>query len=152
MNQILFVALMSLVLAQLLKLPIYYLKHGKFYPPIILSTGSMPSSHTSFVVSLATAIGVSEGTNSAVFALAVVFAMITLHDAVMVRGQSGKQAVVINELVMMVDELGQSINPRNDKKVRQDKLKTLIGHTGTEVLAGVALGIIWPIIYFLLQN
>ncbi len=152
MNQILFVAIMGMVLAQLFKLPIYYLKKGKFYPPIVLSTGSMPSSHTSFVVSLATAIGISQGTNSAVFALAVVFAMITLHDAVMVRGESGKQAMVINELVMMVDELGQSINPKNDKEVRQDKLKTLIGHTGSEVLAGAILGFVWPIIYFLIQK
>lgn len=150
MNEILFVAIMGMVLAQLIKFPIYYLKHGKVYPPIILSTGSMPSSHTSFVVSLATAIGISSGTDSAVFAVAVVFAMITLHDAVKVRGESGKQAVVINELVLMVDELGQSINPKNDREVRQDKLKTLIGHTGSEVLAGLILGVVWPIIYFLL--
>lgn len=152
MNQILFVAIMGMVLAQLLKLPIYYIKHGKFYLPIVLSTGSMPSSHTSFVISLATAIGISEGTKSAVFALAVVFAMITLHDAVMVRGESGKQAVVINELVQMVEELGESINPKNDKQVRQAKLKTLIGHSGSEVLAGLILGLIWPIIYFLLMK
>lgn len=150
MNEILFVAIMGMVLAQLIKFPIYYLKHGKVYPPIILSTGSMPSSHTSFVVSLATAIGISSGTDSAVFAVAVVFAMITLHDAVKVRGESGKQAVVINELVLMVDELGQSINPKNDREVRQDKLKTLIGHTGSEVLAGLILGVVWPTIYFLL--
>lgn len=150
MNQILFVAIMGMVFAQLLKFPIYYMKYGKVYPQIILSTGSMPSSHTSFVISLATAIGFSEGTDSAVFALAVVFAMITLHDAVMVRGESGKQAMVINELVQMVDELGQSMNPKNDKQERQAKLKTLIGHTGSEVLAGLALGIVWPIIYFVL--
>lgn len=152
MNQILFVAIMGMVLAQLLKFPIYYMKHGKFYPQIILSTGSMPSSHTAFVVSLAVAIGIDSGTKSAVFALAVVFAMITLHDAVMVRGESGKQAMVINELVQMVEELGDSINPKNDKQVRQAKLKTLIGHSGTEVLAGLILGFVWPIIYFLLMK
>lgn len=149
MNQILFVAIMGMVFAQLIKFPIYYWKHKKVYFPIIFSTGSMPSSHTSFVVSLATAIGISSGTDSAVFALAVVFALITLHDAVMVRGESGKHAAVINELVSMVDELGQSINPKNAKDVRQDKLKTLIGHTGSEVLAGAILGIVWPIIYFI---
>lgn len=150
MNQILFVSIMGMVIAQVLKFPIYYFKKGKVYPQIIFSTGSMPSSHTSFVVSLATSIGIVSGTDTSVFALAVVFALITLHDAVMVRGESGKHAAVINELVMMVDELGQSINPRNNKEVRQDKLKTLIGHTGTEVLAGLGLGIIWPLIYFML--
>lgn len=139
-----------MVIAQLMKFPIYYFKNDQVYLPIIFSTGSMPSSHTSFVVSLATSIGIVDGTDSAVFALAVVFALITLHDAVMVRGESGKHAAVINELVQMVDELGQSINPRNDKEVRQNKLKTLIGHTGSEVLAGIGLGIIWPLIYFVL--
>lgn len=150
MNQILFVSIMGMVIAQLIKFPIYYLKHGKVYLPIIFSTGSMPSSHTAFVISLATSIAIAEGTDSSVFALAVVFAMITLHDAVKVRGESGKQAIVINELVQMVEELGESINPRNDRKVRQEKLKTLIGHSGTEVLAGLILGIVWPIIYFVL--
>ncbi len=152
MNEILFVAVMGMVLAQVFKFPIYYLKHGEIYPAIMFSTGSMPSSHSAFVISLVTAIAIAEGTKSSVFALAAVFAMITLHDAVKVRGESGKQAVVINELVQMVEELGQSINPRNDKALRQDKLKTLIGHSGSEVLAGVALGIAWPVIYFMLTT
>lgn len=152
MNQILFVSIMGMVIAQLLKFPIYYMKHGEVYFPIIFSTGSMPSSHTAFVISLATSIAIAEGTDSSVFALAVVFAMITLHDAVKVRGESGKQAIVINELVQMVEELGESINPRNDRKLRQEKLKTLIGHSGSEVLAGLILGIVWPIIYFVLIN
>lgn len=152
MNKILFVAVMGMVFAQLLKFPIYYIKHGKVYFPIIFSTGSMPSSHTAFVVSLVTAIGISEGTKSSVFAVAAVFAMITIHDAVKVRGESGKQAIVINELVQIVEELSGSIDPRNDRKVRQAKLKTLIGHSMSEVLAGIVLGIVWPIIYFVLTK
>lgn len=149
MNEILFVSFVSLVLAQLIKFPIYYIKHRKFYLPIIISTGSMPSSHTSFVVSLATSIGIIEGTQSSVFALAVVFAMITLHDAVMVRGESGKQAQLLNELTQIVEELGESINFKNTKEIREEKLKTLIGHSFSEVLAGFVLGIVWPFIYFL---
>ncbi len=150
MNEILLVAILSMVLAQIIKLPIYYFKHDKFYLPIVLSTGSMPSSHSSFVVALAVAIGITDGTQSSVFAVATVFAMITVHDAVKVRGESGKQAVVINELVQMVEELGQSINPKNDRAVRQAKLKTLIGHTGNEVLGGILLGFAWPFFYFYL--
>lgn len=148
MNEILLVSILGMVLAQLFKFPVYYIKHHKIYPPIILSTGSMPSSHTSFVVSLAVSIGIVSGTKSAVFALAVVFAMITIHDAVMVRGQSGKQAVVINELSQIVEELGQSMDLRNDKEYRQEKLKTLIGHSSSEVFAGFILGVVWPLVYF----
>lgn len=150
MNEILYVSIMGMVLAQIIKFPIYYLKHGVFYPSIMLSTGSMPSSHTAFVISLATSIGIVEGKDTAIFAFAMVFALITLHDAVRVRGESGKHAAVINELVQMVEELGQSINPLNAREVRHSKLKTLIGHTATEVLGGIVLGIVWPLIYFVL--
>lgn len=149
MNQILLVSIISLILAQLIKFPIYYIKHHKFYLPIIISTGSMPSSHTAFVVSLATSIGIVEGVQSSIFALGTVFAMITLHDAVMVRGESGKHAILLNELVIIVEELGDSINLKNTKEIRQEKLKTLIGHSFSEVFAGFVLGLVWPFIYFL---
>ncbi len=152
MNEILFVALMGMILAQLIKFPLYYLKHGKVYLPIIISTGSMPSSHTAFVVSLTTAIAYIEGTDSSLFALSTVFTMIIIHDAVKVRGESGKQAVVLNDLVQLVEELGNSINPKNDKHVRQGNLKTLIGHTTSEVFGGLILGLVWPFTYFVLMQ
>ncbi len=148
MNEILKVAILGMVFAQIFKFPVYYIKYHKVYLPIILSTGSMPSSHTSFVVSLAVSIGIVEGTDTGVFALAVVFALITIHDAVMVRGESGKQAVVINELTTIVEELGESLNMKNDKEYRQEKLKTLIGHSTSEVFAGFCLGLVWPFVYF----
>lgn len=150
MNQILFASITAMILAQIIKLPIYYFKNGKFYPQIILSTGSMPSSHTAFVIALSTSVGIIDGIYSSTFAIATVFAMITLHDAVKVRGESGKQAIAINELSKLVDQIGKTVNPRLNRKTRHEELKTLIGHTTSEVFAGFALGLIWPFIYFLL--
>ena len=47
----------------------------------LVGAGGMPSSHSAFVVSLATVIGVSEGLESAAFGLAVAFALVVMYDA-----------------------------------------------------------------------
>ncbi len=147
MNHILIASLWAMVLAQWLKVPILYLKNGKWDWQIAVSTGSMPSSHSAFVVSLATSVGIQEGFDSAVFAVACVFALITVHDAIKVRGESGKQAKVINELVADLSVLYSTLNIKEHKE-RERKLKELIGHTTTEVVGGVILGILVATIYF----
>lgn len=44
-----------------------------------VSPGGMPSSHTAFVVGMATAVGWFEGTSSAMFAVSAVLAMVGSH-------------------------------------------------------------------------
>lgn len=149
MNDILVASLWAMILAQWLKVPIYYFKKGVWHWQISISTGSMPSSHSSFVVALATSVGIVEGFDSAVFAVACVFALITVHDAIKVRGESGKQAKVINELVTDISGLYSVLNIKEQKE-REKKLKELIGHTTSEVVGGIALGIIVASIYFYL--
>lgn len=147
---ILVVALWAMVIAQWIKIPIYYFKTGHWDWQIMLSTGSMPSSHSAFVVCVTTAIGIVSGVHSSVFALAVVFAMITVHDAIKVRGESGKQAKVINELVHELSLMSKLLNIRETKK-RDKKLKELIGHNANEVFAGVFLGVYIAFIYYLIH-
>ncbi len=149
MNHILISALWAMILAQWLKVPLLYIKKGVWDWQISISTGSMPSSHSSFVVALATAVGLSEGFDSAVFAVACVFALITVHDAIKVRGESGKQAKVINDLVADLSSLYVTLNIKEQKE-REKKLKELIGHTTSEVVGGVILGIVVASIYFYL--
>lgn len=50
------------------------------------------------VVSLAVSIGLYEGWNSAIFALATLFAAVVIYDATMVRYSSGQQGDMINKL------------------------------------------------------
>jgi hypothetical protein len=87
----------------------------------------MPSSHSAITVALATLIGFTEGTDTAVFALAALFAAVVMYDAVMVRRSSGEQGTAIMSLI---EELKSKINlPRAAK-----------GHEPLEVAVGAILG------------
>ena len=61
MSHILIASLMSMVIAQMIKVPIYYYKKKQFKPGMMFSTGSMPSSHTAFVVTMVITTGYLEG-------------------------------------------------------------------------------------------
>ena len=93
----------------------------------------MPSSHSSFVTSLATLVGLERGFNSTDFAIVVVFALIIMYDASGVRRAVGKQATILNQIV---DDV------HHGKHIEQEKLKELIGHTPIEVWMGAILGIV----------
>ncbi|MFH5796933.1 divergent PAP2 family protein, partial [Clostridium perfringens] len=76
----------------------------------------MPSSHSSFVTSLSTLVGMEYGFNSTEFAVVAVFSMIIMYDASGVRRAVGKQAVILNQIV---DDL------QHKKHIEQKKLKEL---------------------------
>jgi acid phosphatase family membrane protein YuiD len=149
MNTVLIVSLTAMIIAQIAKVPIYYFKKGIWDNKMVFSTGSMPSSHSAFVVSLTTSVGIVEGYDSTIFAVSCVFMLIILHDAIKVRGESGKQAKVINELVNEIGKLGSLLNIK-DNKQREEKLKELIGHTAAEVTMGVVLGISVSLIFYMI--
>jgi acid phosphatase family membrane protein YuiD len=66
------------------------------------------------------------------------------HDATGVRQETGKQAVMIKEIVKAFEELTSEDLP-------EVKLKEFVGHTPIQVFAGMLLGIINAITqYFLL--
>ena len=92
----------------------------------------MPSSHSAFVTSLATGVGLTEGFDSTLFALAAVFALIVMYDAAGVRRAAGKQARVLNAI----------IEDLNRRELHPERLRELLGHTPVEVLAGALLGIL----------
>jgi acid phosphatase family membrane protein YuiD len=98
-----------------------------------VGAGGMPSSHSAFVTSLGTAIGNISGWRSPLTALAWVFALIVMYDAAGVRWAAGKQAEILNRIVDDIYHNG---------RVREERLKELLGHTPVEVLAGALLGII----------
>lgn len=101
----------------------------------LYTSGNMPSAHTASVVALTTLIALIDGVGSGLFGLAFLFAAIVMYDAVMVRRSSGEQGLAIQELI----KLGKSkiALPRSAK-----------GHTPTEVLAGLVLGIIIGFVVF----
>ena len=99
----------------------------------ILGAGGMPSSHSATVITLATMVGRSEGTNSPMFAIALIFSLIVMYDAAGVRRETGKQARVLNEIVH---------TPGLSSIQVREKLIEAVGHTPKQVLVGAIIGII----------
>ncbi len=97
-------------------------------------SGGMPSSHSSTVCALATAAAIQYGLESPYFAICFVLASVVMYDATGVRQETGKQAKILNKI--LVD------NPFNWKDEEfEKKLKEYVGHTPLQVLAGAILGI-----------
>jgi|SRR6056297_2428554 len=127
------VSIFSLFAAQFLK--IFFIRPINFYT--FFTSGGMPSSHSSFVSSLAITVGLKNGFNSDLFAIVTVFALIVTYDASGVRRAVGQQANVLNNLIKHLESKSFS-----DKQLIREDLKELIGHTPFEVFAGVLLGAI----------
>lgn len=130
-NVVLMTALTAWFTAQILKTMTAFLKDREFRAERLVGSGGMPSSHTSLVVSLASAVGFDSGVESPLFAVALVLAGIVMYDAAGVRRAAGKQAKVINKLVQEM---------RVEHTIKDTRLKELLGHTPLEVLAGALLG------------
>ncbi len=130
-NQVLSISVFACFLAQFIK--IFTGKEKKIDFMRLFSSGGMPSSHSSFVTSLATLVGIEKGYGSTEFAIVCVFALIIMYDATGVRRSVGKQAAIINQ---MLDDL------HHKKHIEQKRLKELVGHTPKEVLFGAVLGVI----------
>lgn len=134
------ISLSAVILSQLIK-TIIDAKKGLFSWNDINSYGGFPSSHASFTVALTFCCGYFSGWDSSVFAVALVFTVLTIRDAMGFRRLLGKQAENINKII--------SILP--DKKISKlPHLKERIGHSGLEILGGAVLGILIPVIYIII--
>ena len=132
-NQELIAGLIAWLLAQIIKLPLDYLWTRKWNWALLITTGGMPSSHSSLVTGTVFAIGLYNGFDSPLFALGVAITMIVTYDAAGVRRQAGIHAQRIN---VLFDELlrGHIFSEKD--------LREVLGHTPLEVAGGILLGII----------
>ena len=104
----------------------------KFNFKRIIGAGGMPSSHTAVVTTLAAMIGKSQGFDTPIFAMAVIFALVVMYDAAGVRRAAGKQARLLNKIVETPGLSGVEV---------QERLVEVLGHTPLQVLVGAAIGI-----------
>ena len=118
--------------AQALKVLIGVVREKRFNFRWFVGTGGMPSSHAAAVSALAVSVGLHTGFSSPSFAIALLFAVVVLFDAQGVRHSSGKQAEVLNKIL---DDIYWK------RRIKEDRLKELLGHTPVQVLAGTILGI-----------
>ena len=126
-------SLLAWFIAQTLKVVLTLLKEKRLNFYRFVGSGGMPSSHSAMVMGLSTAIGLDYGWNSAEYAFTFIFALIIMYDASGVRRAVGKQAMILNQII---------IDRQQNKQIEEKKLKELIGHTPIEVFAGAVLGII----------
>lgn len=140
-NRVLIAALLGWFVAQGAKVVISIIKTKKFDPERLNGAGGMPSSHSCMVTALTVSIAMTEGMDSAAFALAVIFTFVTLYDAMGVRWQAGLHARMLNKYMREIflkqkpaDEVASEEEPEG--------LKEYLGHRPIEVLVGVLLGIL----------
>ena len=132
-NQALIAGLLAWLLAQVIKLPLDYLRTRKWNWALMLTTGGMPSSHSALMTATVFAVGLYNGFDDPLFALGVAITMIVTYDAAGVRRQAGIHAKRIN---VLFDELLHG-HPISEKDLRE-----VLGHTPLEVIGGILLGLI----------
>lgn len=135
------IALSAIVIAQLIKLPLYILKTGTWEWRRLIETGGMPSSHSAAVTALATYIGLSEGFSSLYFAISTIFGLIVMYDAMGIRRHAGEIAMQVNELDEDVEQL-EGNHPGIYHNKRHKELKEMLGHQPAEVVGGAILGVV----------
>jgi len=132
LNQAFFTWLIACLVSQTIKIIGGVIRLRRFDFRWLVGTGGMPSTHAAGVTALCVAIGFETGFSSPLFATVVAFTVITLFDAQGVRRWSGRQAQVLNK--MMEDMYFK-------RRIQEQRLKELLGHTPIEVLAGMGIGL-----------
>lgn len=134
-NQFLITSLASWFLAQVIKVCINAILTKKIVWERFVGDGGMPSAHSATVSSLAMMSGLVYGLNSFQFAVTAILAVIVTHDAMGVRRETGKQTIVINEILDAFERMKMGYSSSDIA------LKEFVGHTPLQVAVGIGLGI-----------
>ena len=138
-HKVLFITLLVWAIAQTIKVLLGVITERRFNFRWFIGTGGMPSSHAAGVTALATLCGLCVGFESVVFALATVFALVTMFDAQGVRRATGHQAEVLNKILEDIYWKGN---------IEVNRLKELIGHTPFQVFVGALIGFFLAVIFY----
>ena len=138
-----FATLLAWFVAQVLKTLINFILLGKFQLERMWGDGGMPSAHSATVCAMVIATARCEGIDSAIFAVACVVAIITMHDAMGVRHETGEQAKVLNQMIDQWIEVSE----KNAPFLQNMHLKEMVGHTPLQVVAGFLVGLVVGLLY-----
>lgn len=138
------------VVVQLIKVCLDLAK-GRFSWTYATGYGGMPSSHAALVTSLATMMFITEGINSAAFAISLILAGVVIRDAFGLRGYLSQHSRVLNRLIKELPD---------EEEYKFPFLEERIAHTIAQLAIGGLLGIIftlillpiWPFFDLLLGN
>ena len=152
MNRGVVIALLSIGLAQALKIPIHLFKKRQWRPGLFFQTGGMPSSHSAGVTSLTTYIALKRGLPTIDFALSLVYGLIVMYDAQGIRRQTGELTLKVNDLDQLIEKINKQETVKFEEKPPK-KLKEMLGHQPQEVVGGALLGVLTGAIgYFIEKN
>lgn len=146
-NDVLMVSFSAWLIAQLIKIIVNAIINKTFSLERLFGDGGMPSGHSATVTAAALMIGLHQGFASPLFGLAFIVAIIVMHDACGVRYETGKHANSINNIINILNEYIQE----NNNKIKEEKFKTLVGHTHLQVFFGALTGIGVVIVYWFVR-
>ncbi|MSU76318.1 hypothetical protein EXS54_02530 [Patescibacteria group bacterium] len=127
-NPTLIIALLTWLITELIKQIVGRTEGRKWFDP-----GGMPSGHAAVMAAAAMTIGLTDGFQSALFALSVVLWGIIISDAHRVRWSVGEQAVRLNELA---------------KRTKLKPLPVVRGHRPSELAVGSLLGVALALTFY----
>ncbi len=126
----------SLVISQTLKYTVLIVRRSKFDRlRQSYASGNMPSTHATLVTAVLIVIGLRDGTDSGLFGLALLLAIIVMYDTTMMRRSVGDQGLAVQALIKVMKSA--IVLPRAAK-----------GHTPLELGAGVVLGTMVGLVVF----
>lgn len=139
MPKLLLIPLLAAGICQAIKLVIIGIRTRRIPWKAIDAYGGMPSTHTAMVVSLVTVLGFDENFDSALFAIAIIFSLIIIRDAIGFRRYLGWHSEALNHLIRYE-------TPERQKVFRQ--YSEQVGHTPLQAFVGALIGFIASWILF----
>ena len=141
-NPLIMVPVISWLTAQVIKVILNAALTKHFSIERLFGDGGMPSGHSATVIAFAVMCGWTFGFSGFQFAVAGIFAIVVMHDAVGVRREAGKQAKSIKQIAEIINGM---ILGKNEE-IRTEKLKEFVGHTPLQVVFGALLGALIAIV------
>lgn len=118
----------------MIKVFVVLLKEKRLDLRYFVTSGGMPSAHSSTVCALAMAVGLIQGFDSVAFGITTILAIVVMYDAAGVRRAVSRQSIILNRIV-------REIIVRRPRDEVEHDLRELIGHTPFQVIIGALLGI-----------
>lgn len=140
-NKMLMSPILGWAAAQVIKTFINFIMTKEFSAERLIGSGGMPSSHSATVVSLMYATAYCKGIEGFEFPMATAMAIIVMYDAMNVRMETGKQAVILN-LFLKNEEIMKHLKDADKGEWAKIILKEYVGHTPTQVVGGILVGIL----------
>ena len=138
--------LIAWAISQATKVITNLIKNKKFDIRKAVTDGGMPSGHAATMVALTVSCGITQGLDSAAFAIAAVLTVLIIRDSLGVRRESGKHAAILMKLTKRANDSAKE----GDEPIVTGKLKPNAGHTMPQVLVGTAIGIAVAALYALI--